>query len=122
MGLDTFASRTPDDVSLTEDDERAFDEAGLQLCGGIYSGAESSFRGKVYADAVERVTSVNLYQEWIPPETVRLMAKAFEDCDPEAVERDLATSTREVTQTEIDYLRRFFQICAERGLGLIGWW
>ena len=122
MGLDSFASRAPGDVTLTEEDERAFDEAGLKLCGGIYSGAESSFRGKVYAEAVERVSGVNLYQEWIPPETVLAMAKAFEGCDPEAVERDLAGEPRETTASEIGDLRKFFGICAERGLGLIGWW
>lgn len=48
MGLDNYASRTPGDVSLTEEDERAFAASGAQLCGGILSGGDSSFRGKVY--------------------------------------------------------------------------
>ncbi len=43
-----------------------------------------SFRGKGYVYAVHRVTGVSLYEEWIPSETVRAMAEAFERRDPEA--------------------------------------
>jgi hypothetical protein len=61
----------------------------------------------VYSDLVRSVTGESLYQEWIPPETVRKMADAFERCDPD---RDVAE------------LAKFFRVCAERGLGLGGWW
>ena len=116
MGLDTFASRAANDVVLTEEDERAFDAAGLELCGGMYSGAESSFRGKVYGELVRDVTGVSLYDEWIPPETVQKMADALEACDP-ATEAEPG-----IPPSVVRDLARFFRICADRDLGLIGWW
>jgi hypothetical protein len=48
MGLDTYASRSPDDIELTEEDIQAFQEADITLCGGLFSGNDGSFRGKVY--------------------------------------------------------------------------
>ena len=114
MGLDTLASRTPGRLSLTDEDERAFD--GLELCGGIVSGGGGSFRGKVYDGLVLGVTGVSLYQEWIPPETVGEMAEALERCDAESVAEP--GSAPEVVRD----LARFFRICDDRGLGLIGWW
>ena len=115
MGLDTFAARTPQDEELSEEDSRAF--AGIALCGGLHSGADGTFRGKVYASLIDGVTGVSLYQEWIAPEVVRKMAVAFDACDAErvAVEFDRLP-------VECEHLRRFFEICGERGLGLIGWW
>jgi hypothetical protein len=121
MGLDTYASRVPGEVELTEDDERAFEAAGVELCGGMFSGGGGSFRGKVYSDAVERVSGESLYQEWIPPETVREIAEAFERCDPQAVERDMVGEVYETTAGEIRGLTAFFRICADRGLGLVAW-
>lgn len=47
MGLDTFASRSPDDIELQSEDIQAFNEADIYLCGGIFSGEGGSFRGKV---------------------------------------------------------------------------
>ena len=115
MGLDTFAARTPQDEELGEEDSRAF--AGIELCGGMHSGSEGSFRGKVYDSLIEGVTGVSLYQEWIAPEVVREMAAALEACDAEKVAVEFDSSP-----LECEHLRRFFQICGERGLGLIGWW
>jgi hypothetical protein len=121
MGLDTYAARTPADEELSEEDAKAFEGAELHLCGGLNSGHgdDGSFRGKVYGDTVEEVTGVSLYQEWIPPETVEKMADAFEQCDPEAVAREDASGPR---AGEIRDLAKFFRICADRGLGLIGWY
>jgi len=115
MGLDTFAARTPRDEALSEEDSHAF--AGIELCGGMHSGAGGSFRGKVYGSLIESVTGVSLYQEWIEPEVVREIAAALETCDAErvAVEFDFSP-------VECEQLRRFFKVCGERGLGLAGWW
>jgi hypothetical protein len=121
MGLDTYASRAPDRTTLSDEDEHAFEEAGLELCGGMYSGDGGSFRGKVYVGAVEHVTDVSLYEPWIPPERVRGMAAAFERCDPEQVEAELAGEYGETSASEIRELGRFLHICADRGLGLRGW-
>ena len=92
------------------------DEAGLELCGGIYSGDGGSFRGKVYDELVRDITGVSLYEQWIPPEAVRKMATAFEACDLEA-----AAEPGIPAGVVVD-LARFFRICADRNLGLIGWW
>lgn len=85
MGLDNFASRSPDDIELTEEDLQAFADAHIQLCGGIFSGdgCDGSFRGKVYVMLMLEISDENLAQEWIPPETVRRMYASLMACDPE---------------------------------------
>jgi hypothetical protein len=121
MGLDTYAARSREG-DLTDQDTQAFEAADLQLCGGIWSGGGPSFRGKVYSDVVERVSGVSLYEEWIPPETVREMADAFARCDPEAVAREMTGEVHAPTAGEVATLGAFFRLCADRGLGLTGWW
>jgi len=124
MGLDTYARRSPEE-ELTDEDARAFDEAGIELCGGVFSGCGGSFRGKVYDDLILEITGCSLYQEWIPPEKVQEMYRALEGCQPEQVLREAEAEGRfwhEHTTGEILELRAFFRVCAERGLGLAGWW
>jgi hypothetical protein len=121
LGLDTFAARTPEG-KLTEEDVRAFESADIDLCGGIYSDGMVSFRGKVYADAIDLVSGVNIYEQWIPPEEVRAIADAFDRSDPEDVERRTADDHYSVTSSEVRQLTDFFDICRDRGLGLVGWW
>jgi hypothetical protein len=123
MGLDTYASRTEGDVELTPEDEEAFTKAGIELCGGMYSGeGGSSFRGKVYLDVVDRVADVWLSQDWIPPEEVRRIWVAFERADEDVVVEESKGDHYPVTVEEVENLRAFFRVCAERGLGLIGWY
>jgi len=123
MGLDTYASRIPGDVELTPEDEAAFAQAAIELCGGIWSGdGGSSFRGKVYLDVVDRVAGTSLLAEWIPPEAVRDIAAAFERCEPARVVEESNGDRYPVVEAEVLELRRFFRLCAARGLGLIGWW
>ena len=57
-----------------------------------------------------------------PPEEVREIAAAFEHCDPARVAEDSKGDLYPVVEAEVLALRRFFRLCAERGLGLIGWW
>ena len=123
MGLDVYALRSPDD-DLTEEDERAFDEANIELCGGIFSGSGGSFRGKVYDSLIFDLTGVSLYQLWIPPETVRQMAEALHRVDSEMFEKELVKkySWEEYSAHTLENLCRFFDICVERGLGLAGSW
>ena len=123
MGLDTYASRSPDEVELTAEDQQAFEQAAIELCGGFWSGvgAHASFRGKVYVAVVDRVAGASLLAEWIPPEEVRGIAATFERCDPIRVVEESQRDAYPVTGFEVDELRRFFHLCAERGLGLIGW-
>jgi hypothetical protein len=122
MGLDNYASRSPDDIELTAEDEQAFAEATIELCGGLHSGdGGSSFRGKVYVAVVDRVAGATLTEEWIPPEEVRDIAAAFGRCDPVRVVEESVGDAYPVSGFEVLELRRFFSLCAERGLGLIGW-
>ena len=120
MGLDTFASRSADDIVLTEEDLQAFAEADINLCGGIYSGSgnDGSFRGKVYTSLILELTDFSLFEEWIPPERVHAMFQALLACLPE----EKAPPSHENSDNEIFELVKFFKVCSERGLGLINWW
>ena len=123
MGLDVYAVRSPE-LGLSEEDEQAFEEAGIELCGGIYSGDPGSFRGKVYDMLILDLTGMSLYQVWIPPETVREMAEMLQRVDPESFEKELAKNYRweDYSAHTIEHLRKFFDVCAKRGLGLAGSW
>jgi len=125
MGLDIYALHGSEE-HLTEEETSSFAEAGINLCGGMMSGNgnNGSFRGKVYAEAVEEITSESLYEEWLPPETVATMTQALMERFDELValmwvEED-APSERQ--QEEAESLVRFFQVCRKHGLGLHGWW
>lgn len=72
MGLDTIAARARSEVLPPEDIIQAF-------------GGYPEFRGKMYSDAVERITGQSLYQEWIPPSTVRSMLNSLEQVDRKSV-------------------------------------
>ena len=79
-----------------------------------------SFRGKVYNKLIEDITGESLYQEWIRPERVKRMYEALKKCNPE----EAAKSNYFCSIVESDFvnLRKVFKICAERNLGLWGWW
>ena len=127
MGLDNYAARHPKG-GLTEEDKQAFRDAGIDLCGGMHSDGVISFRGKWYDPLVSHVTGVSLYQEWIPPETVREMAAALNRYSARRLARiwdkvwPMPWEDSHHSEREVADLQRFFAICAERGLGLKGWW
>lgn len=119
MGLDTYAMRGPD-KELTIEDLKAFQTADIQLCGGILSGPPDSFRGKVYDGLIQEITGESLYQEWIPPKRVKKMYEALMKCNPkEAAKGDYVYS---ITEADTIDLRKFSRVCAERNLGLWGFW
>ena len=120
MGLDTYASNTRDQVQLTPAQRAAFEAAGIELCGGLLSGNGGSFRGKVYHNLIIAITGVSLYEDWIPPETVRKMHQALSAIDPEAYIRE--NDGWEGQKLDIIDLQKFFAVCAKHHLGLIGWW
>lgn len=122
MGLDNFISHSPDDVVLTPEDERAFAESGVQLCGSMYTDGVTSFRGKVNEIFVREITEQSLYQEWLPPETVAQMADKLAQCDPDTAREQLDLD-KDFTPSpgEIRDLQKLFRICARRGLGIIAW-
>jgi hypothetical protein len=74
-----------------------------------------------YVAVVDRVAGASLLAEWIPPEEVRGIAAAFERCDPVCVVDESQADAYPVTGLEVLELCRFFRVCADRGLGLIGW-
>ncbi len=120
MGLDVYAQPGPNE-ELTPEDERAFEVAEVQLCGGMLSGADGSFRGKVYSRLVASITGESLYQEWIPPERVKAMYEAFLRCEPREFDDDHDHRFADV-ETAVRNLTKFLGVCVARGLGLVGWW
>jgi len=119
MGLDTFASRSPEEIILSEEDIQAFNDAEIFLCGGLFSGEGGSFRGKVYASLVLSITDESLYAEWLSPETVRAMYEALAACDPQDAVDGLRYPDH--PPEDVIELRKFFKVCSKRGLGLLGW-
>ncbi len=126
MGLDNEAARHPDG-GLTEEDEQAFRDAGIELCNSIYNSG-ASFRGKIYEALILHVTGFSLYFTWLSPKDVREMAEALNRYSAKQLteiwnhldgilENEDGHSERQVAN-----LQRFFAICAERGLGLMGSW
>jgi hypothetical protein len=113
MGLDNYAKRSPEE-DLTAEDEQAFQAAGISLCDG-----PSGFRGKLYADIVERVTGISLYTGWLAPEIIRKMYIALERCDPVKAVRGSAYQHDPEVVLE---LRKFFRVCVERNLGITSSW
>jgi len=120
MGLDTYASNTSEEIALSPEQEQAFKEAEIELCGGIYSGAPGSFRGKMYEILIPEVTGESLYQDWIPPATVKKIYEDLKEFDYEEAQ-DLVLG-RYKSGDEFMNLLRFFRICVEHDLGLINWW
>jgi len=122
MGLDNFVSRSPDDVVLTPEDERAFAESGIALCGSMNTDGVTSFRGKVYSMFVTDVTGESLFEEWLAPETVAGMAEKLAACDPDTARERLDLDEDFVPSPgEIRDLQKLFRVCADRGLGIIAW-
>ena len=121
MGLDTYAERVQG--ALTREDRSVCEALDLKLCEWIGDG---SFHGKVHDEVASAVTGVSLYQEWIAPDEVLSLARALDAHSAEDLARlwdglgvpsGPTHSSQETTE-----LKRFFRVCADRGLGLIGWW
>jgi hypothetical protein len=124
MALDICAARNPEG-ELTDEDVQAFRDAKIKLWPGAFGDGVTSFGGGEYDTLVTIVTGFSLYKKWIPPETVRKMANLLNrysadqlvDIWNEAAGEDLS-----LEEDELASLQRFFDICAERGLGLVGFW
>jgi hypothetical protein len=119
MGLDTYASRSPRRIALTDEDREILGALELPL---VEWDGDGGFRGKVYDELVGEITNISLYNEWILPEEVAEMAASFEVCNPEEVARSTKDYRFPSTADEIRALQRLFRICANRGIGFVGWW
>jgi hypothetical protein len=140
VGLDTYAARIPANLFDPDLDPSAVDEdfgctwrdrwalrraeKRRERDGGcIFTG--NYFRGKLYSDLILEVTGVYLYQAWIPPETVREMADAFERRTPAEIIQSFRDSEHAIYDhgpSEVADLAAFLRVCAKRGLGLVGSW
>lgn len=130
MGLDSFAVYGPThDKYVKGEDNNLPDHIfnHVRLCGGIFSGGGSSFRGKVYADFVEWVTGETLYQEHIDNDTVKAMAMDF-DAYVTRGEKEFKRFCEETGNVwDLDYnetldLAEWFYIAADNGADIVGWY
>lgn len=112
MGLDShWVNENRESVSIPGD---------FKVCGGLLSGhGNESFRGKVYDSVVQAASGVSLYQEYIDPATVRLIADKLAMFSFEAAK---SKSTYDITPEEYADLQRMFKIHAETGHALMGDW
>lgn len=128
MRLDNFASRYEELTWLTPEDCQAFSDADINLCIG---GSPGSFRGREYETLVLNITGVWLGKPWIMPEIVQEMYLMLMKCDPETLleryrqidlelDQEYSGDGLEKITEDILELRKFFQICVDRGLGPIG--
>ncbi len=117
MGLDTLARRRPDEP-LTAEDRAAFDAAGVRLC---ECDGDPTFRGKLYVDLVCEAAGDSLPPEdwWTSAAAVRRMAAELEVADPAQVAAAIGKAVQEVAR-DLRELARFFRVCADRDLGLLG--
>lgn len=116
MGLDSYFSETKD--------YKAIESPNYKICGGLCSGQGLSFRGKVYNDLIQDATGESLYQEWIPPKTVKCMAISLKGyiAALKSFSGERTYTDWELTLESIEELNRMFQDAASLNLGLIGWW
>lgn len=95
----------------------------VNLTGGLFSGGNGSFRGKVYAGLVEQITGESLYQGIIFSSEIDKMTKALEgfleeNLDSEFTDKDRGIITRE----ELQDLAKLFRFAVDNSLVLCGWW
>jgi hypothetical protein len=119
-------SRPPGHLVLTDEDTARFEASGIDLRGGVFSDGVTSIRARMYADLVFEVTGISLYREWIAPEHVLGLSRAFDARSAEDLARvwdriDVRRGPGHSAE-EMAELKCFFRTCAERGLGLVGWW
>jgi len=114
MGLDTYAAYNRDGFPLME--ASLFPDNCL--CGGLFSGGTgNSFRGKVYADFLEYISKISLYQEVMPNEEVGKLAT-----DIEWARKSFPEGYEGITPEEMKDLARWFQIVYDNEGVVLGWW
>ena len=84
-----------------------------------------SFRGKAYADFIENISGISLYQENMSNDEVREIAEALEAGDMkemvELLREDWGGGEEDYFQHITD-LTRMFRAYADAGAILHGWW
>ena len=133
MGVDVIAARTPgrdresdDFQDLTDDDLDAFRRADIDL---RQLASPGTFWGWERWQLVREVCPGELSDpawsdvglEWVPPDKVREIADGFDHGNTAKLlgSADLSDT---IDATVVEGLRRFFRVCADRGLGVIYWY
>jgi len=89
-----------------------------RLCVGMLSGGSNSFRGKMYDTFIQDVSGETLYVDEGDHEFIKTIAESLEN----------ATITEEtykvynITQEEIDDLKKVFRYAADNNLTYISWY
>jgi len=115
MGLDNFFVKMcgPGETA----DPVHFDPP-LALCGGMFSGGNGSFRGKVYADFVGKVSGLDLYADQSDPgalvEAADAIAAWLQDNPMDESDR--------LDRREVFDLERAFRAYGNAGYLLISWY
>lgn len=121
MGLDTYAVRRAASGEWELAPKEAFQ--GIHLGVGPYTDAMSnSFQGKVFDGLVTRLTDQSLFQEIIEPKTVRAMFEQLAATPYSEVAETMERLFPKVPEERWRNLIRFFELCAEKGYGLMGSW
>lgn len=93
------------------------------LCGGIFSGGGSSFRGKVYNDVVEFFTGYSLYEDVLETEDVREISVALNGVTEDRFNNEFSDyNSWGITYGEVQQLAEWFHIVAEEGGSVISWY
>jgi hypothetical protein len=114
MGLDNFFVKMCGPGETAE--PLRFDPP-LALCGGMLSGGDGSFRGKVYADFVGRVSGLDLYADQNLPGALVEAADAIA-----AWLKDIPMDESDRDRREVSDLERAFRAYGNAGYWLISWY
>lgn len=117
MGLDTYAAYNKENYPPIPSEEfKNFD----YLCGGLFSGGGSSFRGKMYSEFIQAISGVSLYQEVMPPEQVKVVTLALHNAI--FVHDEGYKGTYFVSNEEIYSLFCWFNTVLKHEGVVLGWW
>jgi hypothetical protein len=114
MGLDTYAVYPNDDDNDRGDFVPDDIFSGINLCGGMFSGGGSSFRGKVYSETIEHITGVNLYSEsYISSSRVKDMAHMLK--------KHVNRVGRDNVGDDVINIYKWFKIAGKNGFAIYNW-
>jgi len=124
MGLDTYAYVDKEPMADT-----LFPECCVHLCGGMFSGGGSSFRGKVYNSFIESISGVTLYTEKMSNDDLNMIVDSLKNII-DVYNNDSHKDYDEnnyfyeycVTVAEVKALYAWFNTVKEHNGFVVGWW
>ena len=115
MGLDTYAYHKTAEGKSEMMPDHLFTGVG-SLCGGLFSGGGSSFRGKVYAGFLHNAIGLDLYQE--ENHNIAGVADLLENW----LESNPDLEFSDISRAEILALAAWFRVVEQNGGFVVGWW